>query len=241
MPKCLPIVALALIAAACDATAPLTPPRTVGDAPTVAILGPDGVTCAGVALSPTLVVTASHCVPDREVSFVTASRSGQADRTVLGVVVAREPASDLAVFAASGLVPATLATGGLDYEHATTLVTHVPAPWTVARLRPIDTHEGFVETERLKSGMSGSGLWDDGGHLVGIAVGNDAEAGYFAGTERILKLLQEAPVPAALTPARPSTALWGDPELAVDGLIAAAKLRRAHIETRLHELERGAE
>lgn len=239
MRKIASVLALGLAVTACETMTPPAPPK-MDDAPTLAILGPDGVTCAAVALTPTLAVTANHCVPEREVSFVTASHTGQADRTVLGVVVAREVTSDLAVFSASGLVPATLAPGSVDYEHATTIVTHVPAPWTAARLRAVDAREGFVQTERLESGMSGSGLWDDGGRLVGIAVGNDADSGYFAGTGRILKLLHEAPVSAPLAAPVPSTALWGDPDLAVDDLIAAAKHRRQRIEARLHQLERYA-
>jgi hypothetical protein len=213
----------------------------MGDEPTLAILGPDGVTCAAVALTPTLAVTANHCVPERDVSFVTASRTGTADRTTFGVVVAREAASDLAVFAGSGLVPATLADGTVDYEHATTIVTHVPAPWTVAKLHPTDAREGFLQTERLEVGMSGSGLWDDGGHLVGIAVGNDASAGYFAGATRIRKLMRDAPVSASLPPAPPSAALWGDPAFSVDRLIASARQQRVRIENKLDHFEHGAE
>jgi hypothetical protein len=209
----------------------------VGDEPTLAILGADGVTCGAVALSPTLAVTANHCVPDEGVSFVTASRMGVPDRTAFGVVVARAAASDLALFATSGLVPASLADGAVDYEHATTLLTHVPSPWSVAKLHPKDATQGFLQTERLESGMSGSGLWDDGGRLVGIAVGNDANSGYFAGSERIRQLLDLSPVRAPLKPATPSAALWGDPALAVDRLIASARARRSHIEALLDRLE----
>jgi hypothetical protein len=214
-------------------TAPL-----VGDEPTLAILGADGVTCGAVALSATLAITANHCVPDNDVSFVTASRMGVPDRTAFGVVVARAAASDLAVFATTGLVPASLAEGNIDYEHATTLLTHVPSPWTVAKLHPKNTTQGFVQTERLESGMSGSGLWDDGGRLVGIAVGNDATSGYFAGSERIRQLLDLSPVRAPLKPVAPSAALWGDPAFSVDDLIATARARREHIETSLDRLER---
>ena len=214
----------------------------MGDEPTLAILGEDGVTCAAVAVTTTLAVTANHCVPEKDVSFVTASKTGEADRTGFGVVVAREGNSDLALFAGTGFVPATLADGTVDYEHATTIVTHVPIPWSVTKLRPGGASEGFVRTERLETGMSGSGLWDDGGRLVGIAVGNDATAGYFAGAGRIRQLLHDAPVQAPLKQPRPSAALWGDPELSIDALVAAAKLRREHIETRLERLEqRGAQ
>jgi hypothetical protein len=209
----------------------------MGDEPTLAILGADGVTCAAVALTPTLAVTANHCVPDQDVSFVTASHTGQPDRTAFGIVIARDATSDLAVFSGTGLVAATLADGVVDYEHATTLVTHVPAPWSVAQLHPSETREGFVRTERLETGMSGSGLWDDGGRLVGIAVGNDASAGYFAGTARIREVMRDTPMSAPLKQAPPSAALWGDPALSLETLIASARNRRERIETKLEHLE----
>jgi hypothetical protein len=209
----------------------------MGDEPTLAILGDDGVICAAVALTATLAVTANHCAPEESVSFVTATRIGQADRTGLGVVVARDAGSDLAVFAGTGFVPARVAEGDVDFEHATTLVTHVPAPWTIAELHPKGTHEGFLQTERLDTGMSGSGLWDDGGQLVGVAVGNDAGSGYFAGVERITDLVRLSPGRPALLPPQPNAALWGDPHYSLDGLLAASKRRRAHIESGLNQLE----
>ncbi len=93
---------------------------------------------------------------------------------------------------------------------------------------------------RLESGMSGSGLWDDGGRLVGIAVGNDLTSGYFAGRERIEQLLSHAPGPAARTePSRAEPALWGDPQLAVDGRLLAARQHRQRIEAGLEQLGRG--
>jgi hypothetical protein len=218
--------------------AELRPPGpTVSSEPTLAILGHDGVTCGAVALTTELAITANHCVPEAAVSFVTANKNGQADRTSLGIVVAREVSSDLAVFSGDGFVPAALAQGTLDYEHATTIVTHVPVPWSVLKLHPRDAREGYVETERLDSGMSGSGLWDDGGHLVGIAVGNDAKSGYFAGSSRILRLLKAAPAGTELKPPDASAALWGDPALRVDNLIAATKVHRARIEAAFERLQ----
>jgi hypothetical protein len=228
---------LALLAATACHEATVAGP-VVGDEPTLAILGPDGVTCGAVALSATLAVTANHCVPDNDVSFVTATRMGTPDRTAFGVVVARAAASDLAVFATTGLVPASLADGNIDYEHATTVVTHIPTPWSVSKLHPHNATQGFLQTERLEVGMSGSGLWDDGGRLVGIAVGNDESSGYFAGADRIRQLVDLSPVRAPLKPAAPSAALWGDPSLSVDELIASARARRTHIETALDRLER---
>jgi hypothetical protein len=213
------------------------PAPNVNDEPTLAILGPDGVICAAVAITPALAVTANHCVSDKEVTFVTASRNGQADRTVYGVVVAREEASDLAVFTGTALVPAVIAPGRVDYEHATTLITHVPAPWTVTRRRPLDASQGFLKTDRLELGMSGSGLWDDGGRLVGIAVGNDQSLGYFADRARIRRLVDQVPHPQlGPDPAAPA-ALWGDPNLDVAQLIAGAERRRRHIESGLERLE----
>jgi hypothetical protein len=224
------------IVAGCHAERPVPP---VSDEPTLAILGPDGVTCAAVAVTASLAVTANHCVPERDVTFVTASRDGRADRTAYGVVVDREVNSDLAVFSSSGLVPAAFAPGEVDFEHATTLVTHVPAPWSLAVRRPLDAREGFLLTPRLESGMSGSGLWDDGGRLVGIAVGNDKQAGYFAGRERIRQLLDHVPAAplAGPTDLRPAS-LWGDTNLTLEELVASARRHRRHIEIGLEELER---
>ena len=209
----------------------------MSDEPTLAILGSDGVVCAAVAVTPTLAVTANHCVPEREVTFVTASQSGQADRTGYGVVVRREETEDLAVFSGTGFVPAMLAPGAIDYEHATTLITHVPAPWTLAVRRPLESGDGFLKTARLESGMSGSGLWDDGGRLVGIAVGNDRTSGYFADKERVRRLVEHVPaLPVVPGPAAPA-ALWGDPNLDLNELLAGAERRRRHIESGLNELE----
>src|SRR5215471_14265084 len=92
--------ALILCVAGCHAE---PAPAVVSDEPTLAILGTDGVTCAAVAITPSLAITANHCVPNHDVGFVTASASGRADRTALGVVVRREVDSDLALFSAVGL------------------------------------------------------------------------------------------------------------------------------------------
>jgi hypothetical protein len=221
--------------AAC--AAPQQPITPMGDEPTLALLGQDGVICAAVALTPTLAVTANHCAPEDSVSFVTATRMGKADRTGLGVVIVRDVRSDLAVFAGSGFVPARVAEGRIDYEHATTLVTHVPTPWTIAEVRARDAHEGFLRTQRLDTGMSGSGLWDDGGQLVGVAVGNDATSGYFAGTELITDLVRLAPGRPVLLPPQPNAALWGDPNLSLEEVLVASKRRRTHIEAGLERLE----
>ncbi len=229
---------LSLVACA-EAPPPVAP--SMGDEPTLAILGADGVTCGAVAVTPSLAVTANHCVSEGAVTYVTATHDGHADRTAFGVVVAREVTSDLAVFSGSGFVPAIIEQGNVEFEHATTLVTHVPAPWTIAKRHPLDTRDGFVQTERLDLGMSGSGLWDDAGRLVGIAVGNDARCGYFAGRGRILSLLRAAPVSVPLKQPAPAAALWGDPNLSIETLIASARQRREHIEAGLNRVERGGE
>jgi len=220
---------------ACGAGAPAAPAQA--EAPTLAILGPDGVTCAAVAVTSTLAVTASHCTPERDVAFVTALPGGQPGHSGYGVVVARSTDSDLAVIATTGLVPATLVRGAVDYERATTLITHVPEPWSVGRVRPSDAREGFLQTERLETGMSGSGLWDDEGHLVGIAVGNGAEFGFFAGAERIRRLVQSAPVYAPLPAPAPNAEVWGDPNLSVDKQMVLVRRHRARIQAELHRVE----
>jgi hypothetical protein len=195
------------------------------------------VACAAVAVAPNLAITANHCVPGDEVAFVTASRNGRAQRNGGGHVVGRESSSDLALFEASGLIAATLSPDPLDGEHATLLVTHVPAPWSVLELHPRGAHDGYVQTERLEVGMSGSGLWDDGGRLVGIAVGNDASAGYFAGTARIRALLAQAPAGTTLRAPAANAALWGDDRLPVEALVVSLKRQRAAVERRLEQLE----
>jgi hypothetical protein len=210
---------------------------SVQDQATLVVLGDGGVTCGAVAVAPKLAVTANHCVKTSLVAFTRAARRGVVQRQGLGVVVVRDPTSDLAVFTAEGLTPAELVVGTVDFEHATTLVTHVPAPWSRYQVRPRETTSGFLLTERLRVGMSGSGLWDDAGQLVGVAVGNDALAGYFADGSRIAALL--APT-GELTPAKPRPAqgaVWGDPRLSLDALVAATKRKREHIGAALRELE----
>lgn len=229
------LAAICLIpaASACHAERPAP---LVNDAPTLAILGEDGVICGAVAVAPTLAITANHCVPERDVAFVTASRSGEPDRTAHGTVISRDATSDLALISSDGLVAAEIAPAAIDYEHATTVVSHIPSPWSVTTLRPIDERDGFVQTPRLESGMSGSGLWDDGGRLVGIAVGNDQTLGYFAGRERLRHLIQGLAAAAPVSDAATPPAVWGDPNLRVDDLLARAKVRRDHIEAELDRL-----
>jgi len=226
-------ICLVLAVSACHAERPAS---VVDDAPTLAVLGDDGVICGAVAVAPTLAITANHCAPEREVAFVTASRAGQPDRTAYGTVVSRDVSSDLALISSSGLVAAELAPSAVDYEHATTLVSHVPSPWSVTTRRPVDERDGFLQTPKLESGMSGSGLWDDGGRIVGIAVGNDQNLGYFAGRERLQRLIQEGSAAPVVSGDRAPAALWGDPNLRLDELLAKAKARRARIEAALERL-----
>jgi hypothetical protein len=210
---------------------------SVQDQATLVVLGDGGITCGAVAVAPKLAVTANHCVKTSLVAFTRAARRGVVQRQGLGVVVVRDPTSDLAAFTAEGLTPAALVLGAVDFEHTTTLVTHVPAPWSRYQVRPRETASGFLLTERLRVGMSGSGLWDDAGQLVGVAVGNDAHAGYFAAGSRIAALLAPA---GELTPAKPraaESAGWGDARLSLDALVAATKRKREHIGAALRELE----
>ena len=108
---------------------------------------------------------------------------------------------------------------------------------TAAVRRPLEAGEGFLKTARLESGMSGAGLWDDGGRLVGIAVGNDKSAGYFADRSRILRLVERAPSQPPVPEPAPTAALWGDPNLSMDELLVGAERRRRHIESGLERLE----
>jgi hypothetical protein len=211
---------------------------SVADQATLVVLGDGGITCGAVAVGPKLAVTANHCVTTSLVAFTRAARRGVMQRQGLGVVVVRDPTSDLAAFTAEGLTPAALVVGAVDFEHATTLVTHVPAPWSRYQVRPREAASGFLLTERLRVGMSGSGLWDDAGQLVGVAVGNDARSGYFADGSRIAALL--APTGELMTakPRSAQGAVWGDPRLSLDAMVAATKQKREHIGAALRELER---
>ena len=213
--------------------------ESVPDQATLVVLGDGGIACSAVAIGPKLAVTANHCVKTSLVAFTSAGRRGTAVRRGLGVVVIRDPSSDLAAFAAEGLTSAELAVGEVDYEHATTLVTHVPKPWSRYEVRPREVASGFLLTERLRSGMSGSGLWDDAGHLVGVAVGNDAHSGYFADGSRIAALLGHTRqlTEAKAKPQPGQGAVWGDSRLSLDAMLEATKQKRGHIEAALRDLE----
>ena len=73
------------------------------------------------------------------------------------------------------------------------MVAHVPKPWGVVAIHPSDVDEGFVRTERLRVGVSGSGLWDSDWRLVGVAIGNDNQSGYFASARLITELVRHVP------------------------------------------------
>jgi hypothetical protein len=211
----------------------------IGDKPTLAVLGEEGIRCGAVALAPRLAVTANHCAPTDLVEYLAPSRRPGEWRRGLGLVVWRETASDLAAFAADGLVPAELAEGQLEPDHVTTLVTHVPEPWSVTGVRLSEIEHGFLRTGRLRAGMSGSGLWDDRGRLAGVAVGNDAKRGYFAGVERIAGLLRGSPGGSSLR-ARAvelrDSSLWESESLTFEEMLEAARERHQHIDTELERL-----
>jgi hypothetical protein len=215
------------------------PPPRVGERPTLAVLGEPGIVCGAVAVTPYLAVTANHCVKSDRVFYLAPTRKGGARRNGVGVVVWREAASDLAAFAAEGLVPAELAEGPLGADRVTTLVAHVPEPWSVLRVGLSEVEHGFLRTGRLRAGMSGSGLWDDRGRLVGVAVGNDETRGYFAGTERISALLRGAPGGARLRAKAVELrdpALWEDESLTFEQMLDATKKRHDHVESELERL-----
>jgi hypothetical protein len=210
----------------------------VGDQPTLAVLGESGIVCGAVAVAPRLAVTANHCARTDLVEYVAPTRRGD-HRNGLGVVVWRDAASDLAVFLAEGLIPAELAEGPIEAERVTALVTHVPEPWTLSAVQLSEIEHGFLRTGRLRVGMSGSGLWDDRGRLVGVAVGNDAKQGYFAGSERIAALLRGAPGGANLRAKAVELrdpALWDDESLTFEEMLDAARKRHDHIEAELTRL-----
>jgi hypothetical protein len=163
------------------------------DDSTLAVLGKDKIACGAVALTRDLAVTANHCVPETVVNYLMAPDGQQKTRTGLGFVVVRDPASDLALFATTHLIPAELRDEPPEVDGVASMVAHVPKPWGVVAIHPSDVDEGFVRTERLRVGASGSGLWDSDWRLVGIAIGNDNHVGYFATARLVSELVRHVP------------------------------------------------
>lgn len=183
------ILAVLALAAGCRGVRHAPVPS---DDPTLAVLGASDIACGAVAVAPDLAVTASHCVPETVVHFLMAADSGRPSRARRGFVVARDASSDLAVFSSSELVPAELGDDS-PLRSTASMIAHVPIPWGVVAVHPHDVEDGFVRTERLRVGASGSGLWNSDWQLVGVAIGNDNRAGYFASTSRVLGLLRSVP------------------------------------------------
>lgn len=163
------------------------------DDATLAVLGGASITCGAVAISRDLAVTANHCVPETVVHYLFSPEGVQKTRPGRGFVVVRDPTNDLALFATSNLVPAELREKPPELDAVASMVAHVPKPWGVVALHPSDIDDGFVRTERLRVGVSGSGLWDSDWRLVGVAIGNDKELGYFATARLIAELLRYVP------------------------------------------------
>jgi hypothetical protein len=132
-------------------------------------------------------------VPETVVHYLLSPDGLKKTRPGRGFVVVRDPTNDLALFATSNLMPAELRQRPADLANVASMVAHVPKPWGVVALHPRDIDDGFVRTERLKVGVSGSGLWDSDWRLVGVAVGNDKEAGYFATARLINELVRHVP------------------------------------------------
>jgi hypothetical protein len=164
-----------------------------GDDSTLAVLGTEQIACAAVAVSPELAVTASHCVPETVVHYLVAPDGKEKTRVGRGFVVVRDPTNDLAIFATSRLVPAELREEPPELHGVVSMVAHVPKPWGVVAIHPSELEDGFLRTERLRVGASGSGLWDSDWRLVGVAIGNDNQAGYFASASLIRALVREVP------------------------------------------------
>src|SRR5262249_8699301 len=97
------------------------------------------------------------------------------------------------LFATTHLVPAELREKPPDLDDVASMVSHVPKPWGVVAVHPVGVEDGFVRTERLRVGVSGSGLWDSDYRLIGVAIGNDTQSGYFAAASRISELVRAVP------------------------------------------------
>jgi hypothetical protein len=168
-------------------------PGATSDDSTLAVLGTGNIACGAVAISPDLAVTASHCVPETVVHYLRADEGNRSTREGRGFVVVRDPQSDLALFATTHLVPAELRKQPAELDGVASMVAHVPKPWGVVAIHPSEIEDGFVRTERLKVGVSGSGLWDSDWRLVGVAIGNDRKSGYFASAALIKELVRAVP------------------------------------------------
>jgi hypothetical protein len=184
------VLAVAALLGACRSVREV--PEASDDS-TLAVLGKDNIACGAVAISPDLAVTASHCVPETVVNYLMAPDGRQRTRPGRGFVVVRDPTNDLALFATSHLVPAELRQKPAQVDDVASMVAHVPKPWGVVAIHPHEVEEGFVRTERLRVGVSGSGLWDSDWRLVGVAIGNDRESGYFASAALIRELVRAVP------------------------------------------------
>jgi len=163
------------------------------DDSTLALLGSGTIACGAVAITRDLAVTASHCVPETVVNYLMAPDGQKRTRAGRGFVVVRDPTNDLALFATTHLVPAELRDQPPELDAVASMVAHVPKPWGVVAIHPSEVDEGFVRTERLRVGVSGSGLWDSDWHLVGVAIGNDNQSGYFASARLIAELVRNVP------------------------------------------------
>lgn len=184
------VFAMAALAAGCHGMREM--PASTDDS-TLAVLGKDQIACGAVALTRDLAVTANHCVPETVVNYLMAPDGQLKTRTGRGFVVVRDPASDLALFATTHLVPAELRDAPPEVDGVVSMVAHVPNPWGVVAIHPSEVDEGFVRTERLRVGASGSGLWDSDWRLIGIAIGNDNHAGYFASARLVNELVRHVP------------------------------------------------
>ncbi|HEX6767167.1 MAG TPA: serine protease [Polyangiaceae bacterium] len=184
------LVVVAALAGACHGIGE-TPGPT--DDSTLAVLGPGSIACGAVAISEDLAVTANHCLPETVVDYLVAPDGRKKTREGRGFVVVRDPSSDLALFATTHLVPAELRKDPPDLDGVASMVAHVPKPWGVVAIHPTKVDDGFVRTERLRVGVSGSGLWDSDWRLVGVAIGNDNRSGYFASVALIHELVRQVP------------------------------------------------
>jgi hypothetical protein len=181
---------LIVLATSCHGVGEVPSPT---DDSTLAVVRTDTIACGAVAITRDLAVTASHCVPETVVNYLMAPDGKQRTRVGRGFVVVRDPTNDLALFATSHLVPAELRKEPPELDGIASMVAHVPKPWGVVAVHPSKVEEGFVQTERLRVGVSGSGLWDSDWRLVGVAIGNDNQAGYFASSRLITELVRSVP------------------------------------------------
>ena len=155
--------------------------------------------CAGVLLSPSVVLTAAHCVP-----YVTAVQcAGEYVAAAVSSVVFEEDLATLDLFQPCNSPVVRLAKSdppvgtevyALGYpEHHPRMSRGIVSGYeTVVMSDPSKLKNVFLVTDAAgMGGSSGGGLFDGSGRLIGIASIKGGAFMYFSPVSRILAFLEE--------------------------------------------------